>query len=43
LETLLDNYEVTPERCEHDLLALLDDMAAKSLIVTENDQNGSGA
>lgn len=31
-ETLLNEYEVEPERCEQDLLALLNDLAEKGLI-----------
>lgn len=31
-DTLLVEYEVEPERCEYDLLALLEDLAAHNLI-----------
>lgn len=31
-DTLLEEYEVTPERCESDLLALLEKLSAEGLI-----------
>ena len=31
-ETLLNEYDVEPQRCERDLLALLNDLAGKGLI-----------
>ncbi|MDH3599615.1 MAG: PqqD family peptide modification chaperone [Candidatus Tectomicrobia bacterium] len=31
-ETLLAEYDVVPERCERDLVALLQDLAAKGLV-----------
>ena len=34
---LLDEYRVEPERCEDDLLALLNDLAEKGLIEIKND------
>jgi len=30
--TIVDEFDVTPERCERDLLALLDDLAARGLV-----------
>lgn len=36
-DTLLDEYEVDPECCEHDLLALLRDLAANKLIRIQNE------
>lgn len=36
-DTLLAEYEVDPERCEHDLKALLRDLAANRLIRIENE------
>ena len=35
--TLLAEYEVEPESCEHDLMALLQDMAAAGLIDVRNE------
>ena len=35
-ETLLVEYEVEPERCEHELLALLQELAAKGLIEVQD-------
>jgi hypothetical protein len=32
LDTILEEYDVAPDRCERDLLALLRDLAAKELI-----------
>jgi hypothetical protein len=32
LSTLVAEFDVTPERCEHDLIALLDDLAARGLV-----------
>jgi len=29
---IMDEYEVTPDRCEHDVVRLLEDMAAQGLI-----------
>ena len=34
---LLEEYEVEPERCEHDVLALLQELASKGLIEIKND------
>lgn len=36
-EVLLKEYDVEPERCEHDLLALLDQLAAENLINVQDD------
>lgn len=36
-DTLLTEYEVDPERCEHDLIALLNDLAANRLIKIQNE------
>lgn len=41
LEALLEAYDVTPERCESDLVALLTDLAARELLVIESETNGS--
>ncbi len=35
-DTLLEEYDVEPERCERDLLALLRDLAAAELIEVRN-------
>jgi hypothetical protein len=32
LDVLLDEYEVEPERCERDLLALLEELVAEKLV-----------
>jgi len=37
LESLLEEYEVTLGRCEHDLLALLQEMAGTGLIKVKNE------
>jgi hypothetical protein len=34
---ILDEYDVAPARCEHDLLALLRDLAARRLIDVEDE------
>jgi hypothetical protein len=36
-DALLKEYEVEPERCERDLLALLQELAAKELIEVKDD------
>jgi len=40
LDMLLEQYEVDPDRCEADLFALLEDLAAQELIALE--ANGAG-
>ena len=35
-QTLLEDYEVEPERCERELLALLQELAANGLIEVQN-------
>lgn len=35
-DTLLEEYDVAPERCERDLLALLQRLADEGLIVVQN-------
>lgn len=42
LETLLEEYDVEPDRCESDLIALLQDLAARELIKIEPETNGAG-
>lgn len=37
-DALLEEYDVEPEACQRDLLALLKDMAGQSLIEVENDK-----
>jgi hypothetical protein len=41
LSTLLETYDVAPERCESDLSSLLQDLAANELIVIEPEKNGA--
>jgi hypothetical protein len=41
LETLLEEYDVAPERCEADLFSLLQNLAANELIVIEPGRNGA--
>lgn len=41
LEILLECYEVTPDRCESDLLAILEDLAARGLIEIVAETNGA--
>ena len=41
LDTLLEEYEVEPDRCENDLLALLQDMAVGELIEIQVGTNGA--
>ena len=36
LENLLEAYEVAPERCEGDLICLLQDLVAKNLIMVNS-------
>jgi hypothetical protein len=36
LETLLEEYDIEPQRCEQDLLKLLKELAAKQLIEVKN-------
>lgn len=36
LHTLLEEYDVEPERCERDLLALMEELAARGLIEVQN-------
>ena len=38
-DTILEEYDVEPEVCQRDLLALLRDMADQSLIEVENEQD----
>lgn len=38
-ETLLQDYEIEPERCEHELLALLQELALKGLVEVQDDTN----
>jgi Coenzyme PQQ synthesis protein D (PqqD) len=40
LDTLLDEYDVETERCETDLLALLEDLKSRELIVVDPETNG---
>jgi hypothetical protein len=42
-ETLLEEYEVEPERCERELLALLQELAAKGLVEITAPMNGDTA
>jgi hypothetical protein len=35
-QTLLEEYEVEPKRCEHELLVLLQELAAKGLIEVQD-------
>ncbi len=37
LDTLLDDYDVEPKRCERDLLAVLQEMADEGLIEIRNE------
>jgi hypothetical protein len=41
LDTLLAEYDVEPDRCESDLMALLQDLAARELIKIEPETNGA--
>jgi len=41
LESLLQAYDVAPDRCEGDLVALLQDLATKNLIVIDATVNGA--
>ena len=43
LAMLLDEYDVAPDRCEHDLVALLADLAARDLIEVKAGFDGSAA
>jgi hypothetical protein len=36
-DALLEEYEVEPERCEHDVLVLLQELASKGLIEIKDD------
>jgi len=38
-DTLLEEYEVEPDRCEADLLELLNELAAKELIEIEDEKS----
>jgi len=38
-DTLLSEYEVEPNRCEQDLLALLQELAGKGLVKIDNGQD----
>ena len=40
LDVLLDEYEVEPERCERDLLTLLEELVAENLVEA---RDGTGA
>jgi Coenzyme PQQ synthesis protein D (PqqD) len=42
LDVLLKQYDVEVDRCEGDLFALLEDLAARELIVIEAGNNGVG-
>src|SRR5512141_948917 len=42
LDVLLEQYDVTPERCKGDLFALLEDLAAWKLIEITPASNGAG-
>lgn len=39
-QALLDQYEVSPDQCEHDLIELLSDLAEHGLIRVENEAAG---
>src|SRR2546423_1706236 len=41
LESLLEAYDVVPDRCEGDLFSLLQDLAAKNLIVIDAGTDGA--
>ena len=41
LGTLLEEYDVSPDRCEDDLFALLKDLAARELLEIEAEADGS--
>lgn len=41
LDSLVETFDVTLERCESDLIALLQDLAANELIVIESGRNGA--
>jgi hypothetical protein len=41
LDTLLEEYDVEPDRCESDLLALLQDLAGRELIEVQAQTNGA--
>ncbi len=38
-DMLLDKYEVDPERCERELLALLEELVAKDLVIVKDGTN----
>jgi Coenzyme PQQ synthesis protein D (PqqD) len=40
-DAILEEYDVDPDRCERDLLALLRDLAANGLIQTKDDEAAS--
>ena len=40
LDCLLEEYEVEPERCERDLVALLEQLADANLIELQNESEG---
>jgi hypothetical protein len=42
VSSLLGTYDVAAERCESDLFALLQDLAANELIVIDPGRNGNG-
>ena len=42
LDSLLEAYDVTPERCEGDLFALLEDLVSRDLIEITPASNGAG-
>ncbi|MEO8132469.1 MAG: PqqD family protein [Betaproteobacteria bacterium] len=41
LDTLLEEYDTVAERCESDLLALLEELNSRQLIVVDPETNGS--
>jgi Coenzyme PQQ synthesis protein D (PqqD) len=43
LEALLEEYDVEPDRCEGDLLSLLEDMASKDLLEIKSGTNGASS
>jgi hypothetical protein len=42
-DALLEEYDVEPERCERDLVALLQELAANGLIEIRDETNGTDA
>jgi hypothetical protein len=41
LDTMLEEYDVPPDRCESDLLALLQDLKSRDLIDVDPEANGA--